>query len=561
MRLLPTLFLLLLVCGLSMSANAASCTLLNDHELERLQTLAIESDLNNLKAISSPFTVRDIRIVLQDVFPVEGHWLARSANRFHPRTKIHVLQAALPFAVGDVIDDRILKESERILRAKPYLHDARVFVRQICDAYADVDIVVRDVWTLTPKLDFNRAGGDNEFAFGVSDSNLLGLGKEFDISYEQQDEREGINFVLSDPNILGTRWAASAIAADNDDGHRYGIDVALPFYALDSRFSTGFLLIDDKRDNGLYLLSDKIWEIGVESEDLRSFVGFSNGRKGRWVDRLIFGAAYRYEEFTYPDLFPDPGPPERKFVYPYVAWQRVEDRFVHRSNLDRIGRTEDVDLGIRSYVELGWSAESFGGIGDYLVGRAFLSGRWYLADRHLLHMALEFNGRYEIEDHFTDEAITTLAATYSWQHREQWNLVLRGNYTVVRNLPVHRQLTLGGDSGLRGYPSRYQVGDRQYLFTVEERYYTNLIPFGLFHVGWAAFVDVGRAWYKDAAPTWVPERTGDHYDTLVDVGIGLRLESIRTRGDRVVHIDIAKPLIDGPEVSSFELTLTVKRSI
>lgn len=561
MRLLPTLFLLLLACGLSMSANAASCTLLNDHELERLQTLAIESDLNNLKATSSPFTVRDIRIVLQDVFPVEGHWLARSANRFHPRTKIHVLQAALPFAVGDVIDDRILKESERILRAKPYLHDARVFVRQICDAYADVDIVVRDVWTLTPKLDFNRAGGDNEFAFGVSDSNLLGLGKEFDISYEHQDEREGINFVLSDPNILGTRWAASAIAADNDDGHRYGIDVALPFYALDSRFSTGFLLIDDKRDNGLYLLSDKIWEIGVESEDLRSFVGFSNGRKGRWVDRLIFGAAYRYEEFSYPDLFPDPGPPERKFVYPYVAWQRVEDRFVHRSNLDRIGRTEDVDLGIRSYVELGWSAESFGGIGDYLVGRAFLSGRWYLADRHLLHMALEFNGRYEIEDHFTDEAITTLAATYSWQHREQWNLVLRGNYTVVRNLPVHRQLTLGGDSGLRGYPSRYQVGDRQYLFTVEERYYTNLIPFGLFHVGWAAFVDVGRAWYKDAAPAWVPERTGDHYDTLVDVGIGLRLESIRTRGDRVVHIDIAKPLIDGPEVSSFELTLTVKRSI
>ena len=560
MRFLFTL-LLLVGCGLSTSANASSCRVLNDQTLERLQTLAIETDLDDLQLTSTPFTVRDIRIVRQDVFPVEGHWLARSANRFHPRTKIRVLQAALPFAVGDVIDERILKEAERILRAKPYLHDARVFVRQICDAYAEVDVVVRDVWTLTPKLDFNRAGGDNEFAFGVSDSNLLGLGKEIDISYEHQDERKGVSFVLRDPNILGTRWAASAIAADNDDGHRYGVNVALPFYALDSRFSTGFLLNDDKRDNGLYLLSDKIWEIGVESEDLRSFVGFSNGRKGRWIDRLIFGAAYRNEEFTYPDLFPDPGPPKRRFVYPYVAWQRLEDRFVNRSNLDRIGRTEDIDLGIRSYVELGWSAESFGGIGDYLVGRAFLSGRWYLADRHLLHMALEFNGRYELQERVTDQAITTLAATYSWQHREQWNLVLRGNYTVVRNLPVHLQLTLGGDNGLRGYPSRYQVGDRQYLFTVEERYYTNLIPFGLFRVGWAAFIDFGRAWYKDTAPTWVPERTGDHFDTLADVGIGLRLESIRTRGDRVIHIDIAKPLVDGPEVSSFELTLTVKQSI
>ena len=43
--------------------------------------------------------------------------------------------------------------------------------------------------------------------------------------------------------------------------------------------------------------------------------------------------------------------------------------------------------------------------------------------------------------------------------------------------------------------------------------------------------------------------------------VGLRLESIRTRGDRVIHIDLAKPLVDGPSVRSFELTLTVKRSI
>ncbi len=560
MRLLLAL-LLMVSSGLSVSATASSCAVLNEHNLEWLQTLAIETDLGDLQSTATPFTVRDIRIVRQDVFPVEGHWLARSANRFHPRTKNNVLQAALPFAVGDVIDERVLKESERILRAKPYLHDARVFVRQICDEYADVDVIVRDVWTLSPKLDFSRAGGDNEFAFGVSDTNLLGLGKEIDISYERGDERKGINLELSDPNILGTRWTASAIAADNDDGHRYGLKVALPFYALDSRFSTGMLLNDDKRDNGLYLLSKKIWEIGVEREDLRSFVGFSNGRNGRWVDRLILGAAYQKEEFTYPDLFPDPGPAEREFVYPYIAWQRVEDRFVNRSNLDRIGRTEDIDLGIRSYVELGWSAESFGGIGDYLVGRVLLSGRWYLADRHLLHLELDFNGRYEIEDRFTEEAITTIAATYSWHHHEQWNLVLRGDYTVVRNLPVHRQLTLGGDSGLRGYPSRYQVGDRRYLFTVEERYYTNLVPFGLFRVGWAAFLDFGRAWYKDATPTWVPQREGDHFDTLANLGIGLRLESIRTRGDRVVHIDIAKPLVDGPEVSSYELTLTVKQSI
>ena len=107
MRLLLA-FLLLAGCGLSMSAMASACTVLNDHELDWLQTLAIETDLNDLQLTSTPFTVREIRIVRQDVFPVEGHWLARSANRYHPKTKTRVLQAALPFAVGDVIDQRIL---------------------------------------------------------------------------------------------------------------------------------------------------------------------------------------------------------------------------------------------------------------------------------------------------------------------------------------------------------------------------------------------------------------------------------------------------------------------
>lgn len=92
-------------------------------------------------------------------------------------------------------------------------------------------------------------------------------------------------------------------------------------------------------------------------------------------------------------------------------------------------------------------------------------------------------------------------------------------------------------------------------------YAHQLEPFGLFRVGWAVFADIGRAWYEDAAPAWVPPRNGDHFNTLADVGVGLRLESIRTRGDRVIHIDLAKPLVDGPSVRSLELTLTVKRSI
>jgi hypothetical protein len=39
------------------------------------------------------------------------------------------------------------------------------------------------------------------------------------------------------------------------------------------------------------------------------------------------------------------------------------------------------------------------------------------------------------------------------------------------------------------------------------------------------------------------------------------LESTRFRGDTVLHLDVAAPLRDGPEVRGVEVTLTAKQSL
>jgi hemolysin activation/secretion protein len=152
----------------------------------------------------------------------------------------------------------------------------------------------------------------------------------------------------------------------------------------------------------------------------------------------------------------------------------------------------------------------------------------------------------------------TAEVSYLWEQAQQWRFLTSARYVHTKNLPADKQLTLGGDSGLRGYPTRYQPGDRSALLTLEQRYYSNAYPFGLLRVGYAAFFDVGRAWFHDAAPQWLPPRDGDHFGTLSNVGLGLRLESIRTRRDRVLHLDIAKSLQDGPEVENWEITLSGK---
>jgi hemolysin activation/secretion protein len=129
---------------------------------------------------------------------------------------------------------------------------------------------------------------------------------------------------------------------------------------------------------------------------------------------------------------------------------------------------------------------------------------------------------------------------------------LKANY--VANLPADQQLLAGGETGLRGYSTRYQSGDRSYRLGVEERYFPDIYIARIVRVGFVAFVDVGRAWFSD-------DPNDEGYGTLADVGFGFRFESTRTRRDRVLHLDFAVPLVDGPDVSGIEITLQVKERL
>jgi hemolysin activation/secretion protein len=123
----------------------------------------------------------------------------------------------------------------------------------------------------------------------------------------------------------------------------------------------------------------------------------------------------------------------------------------------------------------------------------------------------------------------------------------------VRNPDISDLLTLGGDNGLRGYPLRYQSGDRRALLTFEERVYTDWYPLRLFRVGGAVFFDVGRAWGGENENTVNP-------GWLSDVGFGLRIPSARSASGNVLHADVAFPLNPDPSIKSVQFLFTTKVS-
>lgn len=91
------------------------------------------------------------------------------------------------------------------------------------------------------------------------------------------------------------------------------------------------------------------------------------------------------------------------------------------------------------------------------------------------------------------------------------------------------------------------------LFTLEERAYTDLYWYRLFRVGGAAFFDAGCAWgganVNTTDPGW-----------LSNVGVGLRIFSVRAAFSNVLHIDVAFPINPNAGLKKVQFLVKTKAS-
>ena len=125
--------------------------------------------------------------------------------------------------------------------------------------------------------------------------------------------------------------------------------------------------------------------------------------------------------------------------------------------------------------------------------------------------------------------------------------------TIGSDLDLDQQIWLGGDNGLRGYPIRYQNGDRRVLLTLEQRFFTDWYPFRLFRIGAAVFFDAGRAWSSNKA-------ANESNRILRDVGFGLRIGSTRSGLGRMTHIDVAFPLDGDNTIKDVQFLIQTRKS-
>jgi len=537
------------------SPNNCKAKTQKDNDLNA-ETYTLLDNTYILPKASSNLKIGKITLKQLDIFdtsnPDEDISLFRLANKLHISTKEDVIRSQLIFASGEQYSPKILLEAERLLRNNSYLYDARITATINCQNTIDITVITKEIWTLVPEINFSRSGGENKSRFGFRDSNLFGLGKRISISKTSNSDRDGYLFIYDDPNILNSRYRSHLEYSDNSDGEHYYFDIDYPFFSLNTPYSYGLVTYSNKRIEQIYNRGEVISEFSHNTKISNFHFGLSTIDK-TWTKRILFGYQSEKQEFSELSNSTIPIAEDRNLNYPWFAMRWLEGNYIKLNNFDSISRTEDLNLGWDISTKLGYSDSNISNDNNRLIYQASVNKAYFQSKDILWRFNVGLNGYWNFEHDDIENAILNSSTQlhYNTNLSQSWYAKLKVQYS--KNLTLDNQLTLGGDTGLRGYPIHYQTGEQSFLLNLEKRYYWEYNFLQLFRVGGAAFFDIGRAWYSN-------QDNGINGETLKDIGIGLRLAPSKANSKTVIHIDLAFPLDKAHDVESAQWLITVKNA-
>lgn len=510
----------------------------------------------------APKKVSKIVVVSNPIFDEsdpDAFFIHRWANYLHINTKEYVVRDKLTFSENDTVTQKDLDESQRLLRAEPYIRDAKVYFSEK-DPQSDVppndeSIIIEtwDNWSLLPTASFGSSGGDTRFSFGVKEDNLFGTGIRTRLKYQSDESRTGYKFAFEAPVSFIDHGIVAAEFYDNSDGQAKHVYVSKPFYSLntDTMYSAEYL--DDSRTDTLRQNGEDINEYAHTVDYLNLQYGWLINRNNDHLSRFITGVTQDRHEFAHSTIYPNAElPQDRDFMYPWVAYEYVQDDFHILNNVHLIRNNEDFNLGWHHYIQLGIETNDIRDNQPVGYHVKWQTSRGYKFDEHLWLLAMGATSTLGTTQ--KDSYQASVQAEYFYQINPKWTGYAKAWASLSNNTYLDLTKGLGDETGVRGYPNEYQQGDNQWSLTAEIRNYPNINLYQFAELGWAVFTDVGQASGGPLAAN--NEVSGP----LGSIGIGARIYSSRSSYGNVAHIDFSLPYTGGDSVNSWEWRFLVKQS-
>ena len=480
---------------------------------------------------------------------------AHAVGLHHATTQHGVITAFLSLKAGRPCTEFRRAESERVLRAQPFLSDAAV--RIVPDSGGTVAVIVTTTDEI-PVLVSGRFRGLLPESFSLGNENLRGAGLRMEGRIERgraYRSRVGGRFELD--ALAGRPYR---LIVDGDQlqlGHRFVAELEHPFFTDLQRVSwhSDIVSTDDywrferqARDEIALRVRDRRWDA---STVVRLFGTHTVGLLGGAMMRRTFEPDAAGIVVSATGLRPDTG---STFTRRYSNFQvgrvgvigglrRVSFRSVN--GFDALIGSQDVATGAMLAVYAAHGLQQFGEQ-DVFVSSALYAG---VASSHALlatlaQVEMRHNLDYAVAmsnlNDAWDSLIGSSRTALYWGNAPGAVVVVSNELSVGWRSRLPLQLSFRDrEGGLAGYRSSALGGAHRNVTRAELRWSAASMVRKA-DVGLAAFSEVGRLWKGDA-PYGVNA-------TRANVGVSL-LAAYPTRAKRLYRVDVAIPLTRAGEGS------------
>lgn len=483
-------------------------------------------------------------------------WAQRRATSLHATTRDGVIRRFLLLNPGDGCDELRRSESERILRAQPFLVDARVRAYDDGRGGVRLEVETRDEFSLVLSgAAFTGGGRSAVSAVRLGEANLLGQGV-YAVGQWNDHGRgypDGYTLRLTDYQLFGRPYQLAALAERRFVGHQWAVDASHPFYTDLQRFAWRAAGGDAREALEPFRPDPDRNALTY----VRSYANFGGLLRLGVPGRLsLFGASLSYEAARTEAgvrVLSDSGPvpdagtplgfaPDARYAPQRVArvnalWGVRAVNFLRVSGFDALTGVQDVRRGFQTGVLLGRSVQLLGTRDDdYFVSADAYGG--FGGQRAFVGAELHGEARHDNRLDAWRGFVSGGRAAWYVVPNDRWRFVTSAQYSGAWRARVPMQLALGErDGGLRGYGGAREGGSGRLVTRVESRYVLGRVG-NVGEAGLAAFVDAGKLWAGDA-PYGVT--------TPVRAAAGLgALGAFPPGSRRLWRVDVARPFTRVP---------------
>jgi hypothetical protein len=469
--------------------------------------------------------------------------IARSLGLHHSVTREDVIREYVTLEIGRPCTEFRRAESERLLRAQPYL--ALAHVRTVADARGGVRVEVQTVDEVPVVLDARLRRGQPA-AFTAGNENVLGLGVHAEARIERGFAyRDGFGGMITHYHFLGRPYVLELDGQRDPIGGYWATGLGHPFLtdlqriAWHAGFQSSDRVSNLTRGGDSFLglsVWHQAWDVGGVLRlgppgQLWLLGGVVTGERSIPADNPVL--ITREGQLPAPPLDrPLPYAPHRATRLNVVTGIRALD-FVQARGFDALTATQDIARGVQVGLIAGRGMPS-GGDDDLLLAGSIFAGMGTATSYFGLQMDGE--GRYDNATAW-DGVIGSGRVAWYYKPAPAWTTLVSvegaGGWRV--RVPFNLRLD-DRQGGIRADIDNRYLGTRRVVGRVEERWSAGSLG-GRSDLGFAGFVELGRLWKGDAP-------FGEAIPRQLAVGISI-LGATPPGAQRLARLDIAVP-VGGP---------------